>query len=248
MIGDDLEGIVVEIGDAGFFRRGFDQRLKQIDVIVAVHVLQHRRDALQAHTGIDAGFGQGMQGALLVAVELHEHQIPNFDVAIAIGIGAARRPAGDVRAMVVKNFRAGAAGAGVTHLPEVIALVGFAAGRVAHAHNALLRHADVVGPMVIGFVVGLINGHPKLFFRQAVFLSDQFPREADGILLEIIAEAEIAEHFEKRMVARGVADVFQVVVLASGAHAALRGGGAVVGALVLAEEYVFKLHHACVGE
>jgi hypothetical protein len=50
------------------------------------------------------------------------------------------------------------------------------------------------------------------------------------------------------MVACGVADVVQIVVLAAGAHAALRGGGAHVGALVLAGEHVLELHHAGVGE
>ncbi|MCY1505640.1 hypothetical protein D9M68_398600 [compost metagenome] len=48
--------------------------------------------------------------------------------------------------------------------------------------------------------------------------------------------------------ARGVADVFQVVVLAAGAHAFLAGGGAGVGALFQAEEAVLELVHAGVGE
>jgi hypothetical protein len=45
-----------------------------------------------------------------------------------------------------------------------------------------------------------------------------------------------------------VADVLEVVVLAAGAHAALRGGRARVVALLLAEEHVLELHHAGVGE
>ena len=47
---------------------------------------------------------------------------------------------------------------------------------------------------------------------------------------------------------RGVADVVQVVVLAAGADAFLRRGGADVGALLLAGEHVLELHHAGVGE
>ena len=46
----------------------------------------------------------------------------------------------------------------------------------------------------------------------------------------------------------GEADVFEVVVLASGAHAFLRGGGAGVVAVLEAEEDVFELVHAGVGE
>ncbi len=47
---------------------------------------------------------------------------------------------------------------------------------------------------------------------------------------------------------RGVADVFQVIVLTAGTHAALRRGGARIIALVLTKENVFKLHHAGVSK
>ena len=50
------------------------------------------------------------------------------------------------------------------------------------------------------------------------------------------------------MVAASEADVFEVVVLASGADAFLRGGGAVVVAALVAEEDVFELVHTRVGE
>jgi hypothetical protein len=46
----------------------------------------------------------------------------------------------------------------------------------------------------------------------------------------------------------GVADVFQIVVLAAGADAFLRRGGAAVGPLFEAGEDVLELHHAGVGE
>ncbi len=66
--------------------------------------------------------------------------------------------------------------------------------------------------------------------------------------LEVVAEAEVAEHLEERVVARRVADVLEVVVLAACAHAALRARRALVAALVLAEEDVLELDHAGVGE
>ena len=66
----------------------------------------------------------------------------------------------------------------------------------------------------------------------------------DRVALEVVAEAEVAEHLEERVVARGVAHVLEVVVLAAGAHAALRGRGARVRPLLLAEEHVLELHHA----
>src|SRR5712672_3511322 len=48
--------------------------------------------------------------------------------------------------------------------------------------------------------------------------------------------------------ALGEADIFEVVMLAAGADAFLRGGGFVVFALFEAEEDVFELVHAGVGE
>ena len=52
----------------------------------------------------------------------------------------------------------------------------------------------------------------------------------DRLFLEIVAEAEIPQHLEEGMVAGGVADIVQVVVLAAGADAFLRRGGAGIGA------------------
>jgi Xaa-Pro aminopeptidase len=66
-----------------------------------------------------------------------------------------------------------------------------------------------------------MHGDPEPVLRQAEHLGDEFPRPADGLFLEVIAEAEVAEHLEERVMAGGVADVLQVVVLAAGAHAAL---------------------------
>ncbi len=67
-------------------------------------------------------------------------------------------------------------------------------------------------------------------------------------MLEIVAERPVAQHFEKRVVTRGVADVLQIVMLAAGAQAALHGGCAHVIALVATEEHILELHHAGVGE
>ncbi len=77
---------------------------------------------------------------------------------------------------------------------------------------------------------------------------DQLPGVGDGVLLEVVAKAEIAQHLEEGVVAIGEAHVLQVVVLAAGAHALLRRGGAVVVALLQAEEDVLELVHAGVGE
>src|SRR3546814_12959307 len=72
--------------------------------------------------------------------------------------------------------------------------------------------------------------------------------EFDRRLLEVVAEGEVAEHLEKGVVPGGVADVLEIVVLAAGADAFLRGGRAPVGPRLRAGEDVLELHHAGIGE
>ena len=83
---------------------------------------------------------------------------------------------------------------------------------------------------------------------ELVHPGEELPREVDGVFLEVIAEGEVAQHLEERVVASGVADVLQVVVLAAGAQRALRRGGALGGTRLLAEEHVLELHHAGIDE
>ena len=78
----------------------------------------------------------------------------------------------------------------------------------------------------------MIDGDQELVVRQAEFLGDQVPGQLDRAFLEVVAEREVAEHLEEGVMARGVADIVEVVVLAAGAHAFLRGGGARIGTLL----------------
>ena len=66
--------------------------------------------------------------------------------------------------------------------------------------------------------------------------------------LEVVAEREVAEHLEERVVAQRRPDVVEVVVLAADAHALLRGRGARVVALLPAEEHVLELVHPGIRE
>ena len=79
-------------------------------------------------------------------------------------------------------------------------------------------------------------------------LREKLPGVLDRVALEVVAEGEVPEHFEERVVARRVADVVKVVVLAAGADALLRGRRAGIGALVEPEEDVLELVHAGVRE
>ena len=229
--------------------RGSQQVLEQVDLVVRVDVLQHGTDALQAHAGIHTRRRQRVQHTICSAVELHEHVVPDLDVAIAIFFRAAGWAAPDVLTVVEEDLGARAARTGIAHRPEVVGGVRRALV-VADANHALGRNTDFLVPDVIGLVIGGVDGDPELFLGQVQPLvgGQELPGVMDGITLEIVAEAEVAQHFEEGVVTRGVADVFQVVVLAAGTHALLAGGGAGIGALFQAQEAVLELVHARVGE
>ena len=151
------------------------------------------------------------------------------------------------RAHVVVNLAAGAAGAGVAHLPEIV----FCSELV----DAIFRHT-LAEPQVVRFgiardsVFAFEDRYVELRFVDSEPLRrrDQLPRVGYGIFLEVIAEREISQHLEKRVMTIGEAYVFKIVVLASGAHALLRGCRPQVVALFEAEENVLELVHAGVGK
>ena len=119
---------------------------------------------------------------------------------------------------------------------------------VGDADDAVVGEARDLLPEAGRLVVVVIDGDEQLVLLQPELLGDQVPGELDRALLEVVAEREIAEHLEEGEMARGVADIVEVVVLAAGAHAFLRGGGALIGPLLDAGEDVLELHHAGIGE
>src|SRR6185312_10566072 len=119
--------------------------------------------------------------------------------------------------MVIEDLAARPAGPGVAHRPEVRCL--------AQPGEARRRDADLLQPDVRGLVVVAENGHPEPRRVELQRLRQEFPGEADRVTLEVVTEGEIAEHLEERVMARGVAHVLEVVVLAPGAHTALAGYG-----------------------
>ena len=225
---------------AGQLRDRADQGYEQVDVVIVMLALQDGRDALQPGAGVDRGLWQRIAHAALELLELHEHEIPDFDEAVAVLLGGTRRAAPDLVAVIVEDFRARTAGAGVAHLPEIVG--------TGDADDAQLRQACDLLPEIERLVVVDIDGRRQLVLRQAELLRDEFPGEFDRAILEVVAEREIAEHLEKSVMPRGVADIVEVVVLAAGAHAFLRSGGALVGALLDTGEDVLELHHAGIGE
>ena len=230
-------------------RRSLNQWREQVGLVIRNYALQDRGYSLQAHARVYRGLGQRIQFAAGVAVELHEHQVPDFYVAAAVAAEGAVGVAlvGCCRAHVVVDLAAGAAGAGVAHLPEIVFQ--------AHLEDVVFGYA-LGNPQIVGFGVArhsafaIKNRHIEfaLVDPKPLRRSNQLPGVGDGVFLEIVAKRKIAQHFEERMMAVGEADVFEVVVFAAGANAFLRSRGAVVVAGFEAEEDVLELVHARVGE
>ena len=226
MVGNHAQARRFQIRRAGDLGRGADQRAEQIDVVVAVDALHHGRDALQTHPRVDRRLGERRQNAFRRAVVLHEHQIPDLHIAVTVLFRRTGWAAGNLRAVIVEDLGARAARPCLSHRPEVRLL--------AHARAAAGADADLFGPNPRGLVVLAVDRHPKPILRYAERPGDEIPREMNRLALEVVAEAEIAEHLEERVMPRRITDILEVVVLAARPHAALGRCGARIVACFLA--------------
>ncbi len=258
MVGDDPHGDVVgglaaAVPLARHLLDGGDQVAEQVGVVVGALALGHRGHALQPGAGVDGGLGQRGELPVGAPLELHEDQVPDLQPAVAVAGHALARPAGpllgagDVVPLEVVDLGAGAAGAGVAHGPEVV----LGAELVDPVGRDALRLPEVEGLLVPGQApLAVEDGgrQPRGVEAEPPVAGDELPAPGDGVLLEVVAEGEVAQHLEEGVVPRGEAHVLEVVVLAAGAHALLGGGGAGVVALLPPGEDVLELDHARVGE
>ncbi len=159
------------------------------------------------------GFGSSVRlpsGAWLYCMKTRFQNSMNRSpcgIADRTTVGPERRPAVDV------DLAARPAWTGVAHLPEVVL--------VAEPLDALHRHADLLVPDGLGLVVAVVHRDPHPVAVEAERLGVELPAPRDDLALEVVAEAEVAEHLEEHQVALGAADVVEVVVLATGAGALL---------------------------
>ena len=206
--------------------------------------------------------GEGRERAVQVGIELDEDEIPNLDAVGGAFVDerAARVACGREIDM---QLRAGAAGAGFAHHPEVVLLV------AVYNMDGWIKsgRAEFLGPdfpclfVARGGVAGLgmVDRGVEAGGREFPTADDEFPRPVDRFLFEIISERPVAEHLEHGVVVGIEADIIEVVVFSAGANAFLRVGGAEVGAWqrarplgdirrLLAEEKGDELVHAGVRE
>mmetsp|Transcript_91893 Transcript_91893/g.230998 ORF Transcript_91893/g.230998 Transcript_91893/m.230998 type:complete len:316 (-) Transcript_91893:265-1212(-) len=222
---------------------------EKVSVVVAPLLLQDGCHALQTHTGVNMLVWQFRQLSRIVAIELHENQIPNLNNIWIIRVYQ-RGSIPATNAVVVK-LSARTARAYSAHLPEVIAL----------PKRKYAGRWQVPFPELFGFQVWwephhLITAKVRRidpFRLECIHRSEQLPSEVNGFDLEVIAKAPIAKHLKEGVVVVVAPDIIQVIVLATSTDAFLAVGGPShslqwAGRVQLAHEDCFELVHACIGK
>ena len=102
-------------------------------------------------------------------------------------------------------------------LPEVVTL--------AKAEDAIGGNTNLLVPDIKSLVVLYVHRGVQPLRIQTHHLGEELPRPGDSLVLEIIAEGEVAQHLEEGAVACGLAHVLDV----AGADALLAGGHPVAG-------------------
>ena len=154
-----------------------------------------------------------------MALKLGEYKVPELHIPVAVAAHAAGRLAAAILRSSVKVYlRAGSAGSVYTCLPEVVLL--------AHSVYPVHRKSDYLMPDLFSLVVVLINGHIKPVLGYFKHLGDILPSPAYSLLLEIIAEGEVAKHLKECAVTGGFSDILDIVcpyALLTGGHSRSRG-------------------------
>ena len=150
--------------DASGMGRGFNQRLKQVSVIIVVAALQQSTNAFQTHPSINRRFWQIGLTAIFIALVLHKHEVPNLNKAVTVLFRTARRATPDVIAMIIKNFRTRPTGARSTHRPKIIVR--------GDTDDTVIRQARMFFPDIHRLLVGVINRDQQLVGINAKFFGD----------------------------------------------------------------------------
>ena len=240
----DVVAVRGSVALAGEPLGGGDDRAQDVGLVVPALVLQDRTDALEAHARVDVLGGELGELALRVAVVLDEDEVPELDVAGATRVhpAAMRRvvaPITRVGTPVDVDLRARPARAGLGHLPEVLGI------EAEHPRGGQIRH---LGPQPRGLVVARVHGREEAVLRELPDGRQQLPRPRDRLPLVVVAEGPVAKHLEEGVMVGVASHLLEVVVLATDAEALLAVDGPHVRTALVAEEHLFELHHAGVGE
>ena len=266
VFGDDAKGKVsLGVGAvvaAGEFAGLGDDGGEQVGLVDVVLALQDDGGTFQPHAGVHAGGGKGRAVALGVLVVLHEHQVPqlNEPLAVAVGVAAVHLAGGgavaflaELRGQDIDLDHAASA----TALLDSAVVVDLGAGSgwafgarrsppvvlVAVAVDTFRRNADLVVPDVVGLVVVQVDGDVEPVGGEAEQLRNQLPGEVHRAILEVVADAEVAQHLEE-----GEVLVVAHLVDVGGAEALLAAGEPSRRRGLLAHEERLEGHHPGAGE
>ena len=235
----------LSIPGTGQFARGVQDAPCRVDLVDVVDALQQGRHSFESHSGIDVLVRKLVQDGVVLfcrtgtSLELHENQVPHFEVAVLVG----NRTSLDavVGSSVVVDLRTGSARPWHPHRPVVVGLPA--------SLNAIQRKTHIPVPNIDGLVVVEIHRDPQSRLIESVAtvgdrLGEQLPREGNRPFLEVVTERKVARHLEERRVTRSLADLFDV----QGAHDLLRAGRAGIRRRRFSEEIRLEGHHAGVDE
>src|SRR5207249_1302396 len=145
-------------------------------------------------------------------------------------------------ANVYEDLRAGAARSGFPHLPEIVL--------VAQTIDPLVGEARHLPPEPARFVVRVMHRDVDAAGgnAQPVLPGHPGPGVFDRLLLEIVAEGEVAEHLEEGVMAGRMADLLEVVVFAARPHALLASHRPGIWPSLEPLKDALELHHPGVRE
>src|SRR4029079_1506315 len=99
-------GVGIPAGDAALGGDPVHALLVAVGVVGRDDALQDRRGPLEAHARVHVLLRERRDGAVLVALVLHEDEVPELEEALAFAAGRALgAAAADLRATVVEELR-----------------------------------------------------------------------------------------------------------------------------------------------
>ena len=213
MIGYHPQRIVGIVEAVQQFTGSGNECFKEINVVVVMLTLQYSSQALKPHAGIHAGLRQWRQSTVCRSVKLSKYEVPDFNVPVEITIGRTGRASGYAFTMIIEYLRTWTARTRVTHGPEIVI--------ASESGDTILIKADFINPDIFCFVVVNMYGNPQLFRRKFQHLGQKLPGVMNRLSFEVVTKTEVPQHFKESVVPRGVANVIQVVMLATRSYTSL---------------------------
>ncbi len=231
VVGDDPHrpGRLLRIleADPAHLDRKVDQRGEEVGLEHGGHVLEDGGHSLEAHAGIDVSPREGLDRAVFPQVVGHEDVVPVLEETIGV-IAGTEVVGAELGSAIEVHLRAGTARPGRAGLPEVL----FAR----EPNDPLVRKAELppdrdrfIVRADAQLLVAAEDGDPDQGRIDPEPLDRELPPEGDRLLLEVVTEAEIAEHLEEGEVAHRLAHLFDVGCPEAGLGGGKPGCGGVLG-------------------